>query len=572
MPFNLYRFIPAVKYKFNIDDNSVSDLNPIYIINNVNYLCNNITKYMRNKEANELTKIIIKSYLSSKMVIIKHKLNKIAFDYIIKDLEHKILAAFVQPGEMVGAVSAQSLGEISTQLTLNTFHSSGSAAGSVVVTSGVPRMKEIINLSRAMKTPSMTLYFKNEYASDRTKGEEIKNQVEYTKIGSIIAKSEILYEDIDETGIDIEDNEDLEFLKLYNEFNELVCVDSHEDLSKWVLRFEFDRESMMSKNILMTDIQEAILQNSQTEESIQCIFSDDNSANLVMRIRVPGESDDEYFLSFLKDLEKIILDMTLRGIKGIKSSNLLEGNLIKYNPDGSYDTVKEWKLNTDGSNLSDAMLLDYIDSTRSMTNDIVETYEIFGIEAVRTRIIRELEKVFEGSVNQRHVALLADIMTYRGIIMQIDRHGINRSPDNSVITKASFEEVVDVFVKASTFNEYDKMTGVSANIIFGQVPPCGTNTFDIIFDEEKMMQYGIETEDQPEYEPDELDEDIVQQDINEMYADIDEELEITDADFDFGYSLENIVEHNIGPVKKEDDKESVKIINTGIIKKIIRKK
>ena len=424
-----------------------------------------------------------------------------------------------------------------------------------------------------MKIPSMTLYLKDEYATDRTKAEEIKNHIEFTRLRDVIMKTQILYEH--ETGIDIENDEDTEFLKLYEDFNELVCVDSHEDLSKWILRMEFDREAMMSKNILMTDIQEAILQNSQTEEAIQCTFSDDNSGNLVMRIKVRSEADDEHFLSFLKDLEKFILDMTLRGIKDVKTANLTEGNLITYDPDGSYKTTKEWRITTNGSNLSDAMLLDYIDTERSMTNDIVETYEIFGIEGVRTRIIKELEKVFaDSTVNQRHIALLADVMTYRGTIMQIDRHGINRSPDNGVITKASFEEVVDVFVKASTFSEFDKMNGVSANVMFGQVAPSGTNAFDIVFDEDKFMDNIIDVEDQVEYEPEELDEDIVQQEINEMYEDVDEELEITDADFEFGYSLENIVEHNIGSIKKEDDEvESVKVVNRGgITKKITRKK
>lgn len=119
MPFNLHRFIPAVKYKFNINEHSVSDISPIYIINRVDELCNFVTKYMKDKNGNELTKIIIRSYLSSKVVIMEYKLNRIAFDYIIKELEHKLVAAFVQPGEMVGPVAAQSLGEANTQLTLN---------------------------------------------------------------------------------------------------------------------------------------------------------------------------------------------------------------------------------------------------------------------------------------------------------------------------------------------------------------------------------------------------------------------------------------------------------------------
>jgi DNA-directed RNA polymerase beta' subunit len=917
MPFNLNRYIPAMKFKFNIGDNNVSDLNPIYIINRVDELCNYVTKYMKNDKHNQLAKIILKSYLASKMIIVKYKLNKICFDFIIKDLEKIILNAIVEPGEMVGPVAAQSLGEANTQLTLNsiewnekimikdngiikvvkigefidniinntfdnslienypndttlrwtkntnnfevisvdengiiswkkieavtkhpvinedgsdtlikvttktgktviatkgksflirknnkiipingsefcnyndineissyklpimkkfpfdnneliykiylienlknyipnlildihdknfmdnlflnlfknfgsfdsgiifihksedlidiimnfmsvfsiisekffndnkwnlyincyskevrehiennspsiikllqennnnknldiiagnytkhfkgefnrielinalddnnikntdeffilekavnsnvyfdsiidvqefksdnkyvydltvedtitfvlfntlcqndTFHQAGAAAGSVVVTAGVPRMKEIINLSRNMKTPSMELYLKKEYSSDRKKAEEVKNQIEYTKLKDLVYRTEIIYEDIDKVSIDIDNNEDLEFIKLYNEFNELICVDNHDDLSKWVLRIEFDRENMMSKNILMMDIQEAILQNSQTEDDIQCIINDDNSSNLIMRVRIKSEMDDEYFLSFLKDLEKHILDMTLRGVRGIKSADLVEGNIVRYDPDGSYKIEKEWFLRTDGSNLNETLLLDYIDSTRSKTNDIVETYEIFGIEGVRFRIFDELDKLFSNEgINQRHINLLADIMTHRGVIMQIDRHGINRSPDNGVLAKASFEEVTDIFMKAAIFAENDKMNGVSANIMFGQPPLAGTNSFQLLLDEEKIINNSF-IDDNLSFEPDELDENTVQDEINKMYENIDDELMVYDSDFDFGYSLENIQEYNIGTIRKDNNKKIVNVVNKSPNKKI----
>lgn len=455
----------------------------------------------------------------------------------------------------------------------DTFHSAGAAAGSVAVTAGVPRMKEIINLSRNMKTPSEVIYLKEEYAFNKDKAEEIKNQVEYTKLADVISKTEIIYEDVDELDINVDNKsgEDLEFMKLYYEFNDLICVDSHEELSKWVLRMEFDRELMMAKNILMSDIQEAILQNSQREDDIQCIISDDNSANLIMRIRVRSEADDENFLSFFKELEKHILEMALRGVKGITNANLVESNIVKYDPDGSYKTVKEWTIQTEGSNLADTMLLDNIDMTRTLTNDVVETYEIFGIEGVRSKIFKELEKVFmESNINQRHIALLADIMTYRGNIMQIDRHGINRSPDNGVIAKASFEEVTDMFLKASVFSEYDKMTGVSANIMYGQLAPVGTKSFDLLFDENKLMEYGIDEEEQEEFEPDELDDDIVQEEINDMFEDDEEEEMVNDDDFEFGYHQDNIVEFNIGPAKDEI-KESVKIVDTKNTKPNTRK-
>ena len=448
---------------------------------------------------------------------------------------------------------------------MDTFHSAGSAAGSVTVTTGVARMKEIINLSGNMKTPSMNLYLKPEYTNSKEIAESVKKAVEYTHLRDIISRTEIIYEKIDETALDVDANEDMEFMKLYYEFNDIICVDEHENLSQWVLRMEFDRESMMAKNILMSDIQNAILQHSQREDDIQCIISDDNSANLIMRIRVRSDEEDENFLSFFQDLEKHILDMTLRGIKGVKRANLVEGNIVKYDPDGNYKIEKEWFLNTDGSNLAEAMLLDYIDTNRSFTNDVIETHEIFGIEGVRVRIIKELEKIFSSAgVNKRHVSMLSDIMTYRGVIMQIDRHGINRSPDNGVLAKASFEEVTDQFLQAATFAERDNMEGVSGNIMFGQVAPAGTNMFDLLLDQEKLMDYGLDDEEQLEYVPDELDEDIVQDELNEMYEDMDDELEVNDEDFEFGYSLENVQEYNIGPMKTDEKKEdSLKVVDTG---------
>lgn len=813
MPFNLFKYLPAMKFKFNINDNNVSDLNPIYVIEQVNELCVFATKFMKDNHNNILTKIIIKSFMSSKMIIAHYKLNKLVFDYIIKELERKLMSAYVQPGEMVGPIAAQSLGESNQQLTLNsvaydekliivrdgkigdvvqigefidnivnntedkslienhpndtllrwtkdtddykvisvdedgviswkkieavtrhpvinedgsntlvkvttrngrtvratkaksfltrvdnkivatkgsdlkvgdrlpvmknfplndatidikyisnyddnddiiigfntdlikgeihkndleillkktdkthkdykilesalysdvyfdeiikieeisyekeyvydltveetrtfvhlngvclfdTFHQAGSAAGSVAVTSGVPRMKEIISLSKTMKTPSMDIYLSQEYSDDRSKAEKLKNLMKYTKMESIVIKTDIIYENIDEVGIDVNDDEDMEFIKLYYEFNDIVCADNHEDLSKWVLRIEFDREAMMSKNILMSDVEEAIKLNAHSEDAIQCIINDDNSSNLIMRVRVKSETEDENFLSFFKEFEKYIMDMTLKGIKGINAVDVVEGHIVKYNPDGSYNINKEWFLRTDGSNLTETMLMDNVNTTRTFTNDIIETYEIFGIEGVRAKIVKELFAIFsEQGVNQRHINLMVDIMTNRGIIMQIDRHGINRAPDNGVMTKASFEQVTDVFIKASIFNEVDKLTGVSANIMFGQLVPSGTNMFELLLDEEKLMNFGISEEEQQEFEQDELDEDVVQEELNEMYEDMDEELEIGDDDFEFGYSLENVQEYNLGPIKTEEESESVKVVDNTVVKKIIKKK
>jgi hypothetical protein len=73
----------------------------------------------------------------------------------------------VQPGEMVGALAAQSLGEPATQMTLNTFHYAGVSAKNVTL--GVPRLKEIINVSKRPKTPSLTIFLRGQAARDAEK-------------------------------------------------------------------------------------------------------------------------------------------------------------------------------------------------------------------------------------------------------------------------------------------------------------------------------------------------------------------------------------------------------------------
>ena len=112
--------------------------------------------------------------------------------------------------------------------------------------------------------------------------------------------------------------------------------------------------------------------------------------------------------------------------------------------------------------------------------------ETFGIEAARQTLMNELNIVIEEHyVNYRHVALLVDIMTCRGYLMSIDRHGINRS-EIGPLAKCSFEETTDQLLKAAMFGETDKMSGISANIMLGQVAPCGTGLTDVLLDENRL--------------------------------------------------------------------------------------
>jgi DNA-directed RNA polymerase II subunit RPB1 len=154
---------------------------------------------------------------------------------------------------------------------------------------------------------------------------------------------------------------------------------------------------------------------------------------------------------------------------------------------GTIKPVSERYLVTDGTSLQQVLSMKDIDYRRTYTNDIIEIFTVLGIEGVRKAIELEMNHVlsFDGSyVNYRHLALLCDVMTTKGHLMPMTRHGINRQ-DFSPIMRSSFEETVDVFMEAAAHSEYDLLKGVSESILLGQLAKLGTGAFELFLDLKK---------------------------------------------------------------------------------------
>jgi DNA-directed RNA polymerase II subunit RPB1 len=493
LPVHFDRFLHNVSQKFNLKSGEVSNVLPSYVYEQTRMLYKKIIHFYRdiNNSVLHIAKILIHDYLSIKRCLKEYRMTKVAFDYIIQTILHRFLSAIVAPGEAVGPLAAQTIGEVNTQLSMKSVHGVGKA---IKLTSGVQRLNEILKVSKHMKTPSMKIYLKSEYNNDKDTVKKVRNKVRYTKIEHLIRSSQILYL---HPSMETSTDEETEYLQTYFEFNNILGVDpvDTKTLSPWTLYLEFEKEDLIDKQITMADIQDAILMHCNSENDIQCIFNDDNSSQLMIRIRLKNDVSDSNNILFLKELEKQIIQMKLKGITGIIDCNTEEMQAVKYVEAGKAISTKETILRTHGSNLYDILTMEEVDFYRTMSNNIVEVYEIFGIEAARNVLIDEMYSVvFSKKVGIRHFEMLADLMTYRGGLMQIDRHGINRSDDNGFIAKASFEEVTDIFVKAAVFAEKDKMQGVSASIMMGQLCPIGTNYFDVLLDEDKIRSIPEQTE------------------------------------------------------------------------------
>ena len=501
-PVNIYRMVKQAKNKFNINDQDISNISPIYVIQKVEELCaklkifnssNNIIQEI-DKNSMKNLKMLIRTKLASKIVIIQNKLNLEAFTWTISKIYEQFEKALVHPGEMVGSITAQSIGEPATQMTLNTFHFSGVASKSQI-TRGVPRLRELINVSKNPKTPSVTVYLNTDIPLSKEKTKNVINELQYTNLRYFVKETTIYYDpNIYNKSSSIQEDK-LFVEEYYSIFDDSVIF---ENLSPWVLRIVIDHQYLLDKQLTMFDIYEHIIIKYESKK-LQVIFTDDCAETLIIHIRFTYQNISNEITDLdqkkLKDFEQILInDCAIKGIKKIKKAFMREIKNKNYKKNGESYSKKEWIIETNGTNLRQCLCNKNVDSTRTISNDIHEIREIFGIESSRAILFKEIKNVIGDSgiyINSRHLDILVDVMTNKGYIMSIDRHGINRS-DTGPLARSSFEETTDQLVKAGIYSQIDNMVSVTANIMTGQKARFGTNMASLIQDIDLMRENGKE--------------------------------------------------------------------------------
>jgi len=552
IPVSFQHIINNVQGLQHINKNSMVDITPLEAFDLIEKNFENLEQIVY-APPTELFKVMYYFHLSPKELLTVKRFNRKTLITLLEMITSIYKNAIVAPGEMVGMIAAQSIGEPTTQMTLNTFHFAGVASKSNV-TRGVPRIEEILSLSENPKNPSVTIYLPKEQENNKESAQKLIPEIEYTKLNEIVSSIEICF-DPDDLNTLIEDDADA--LSQYYEFENIVegcggrkIIDS-KDKSKWIIRMEMNKELMLDKNITMDDINFAISNSFNNE--VQCVYSDYNSDKLIFRLRLnnliankkrfmksnPLDQTDEIYL--LKNFQDNLLNnIVLSGIRKISKVILrkITDNIIK--DDGVYNKKESWVLDTVGTNLLEILSLDYIDVNRTVSNDIQEIYKIFGIEAARNAIFQELTEVIEFDstyINYHHLSMLCDRMTYNSKMTSIFRHGINND-DIGPIAKASFEETPEMFLKAARHAELDCMRGVSANVMCGQQGYFGTSAFQVLADINTLM----------EQEPvDNVDDDTYNDSIvDEAFQDIDSNDKCSTNNLTIDNNAINIKELDLG--------------------------
>jgi len=371
------------------------------------------------EEYNDKITGYISGQLKEKLYIAneKYNLSDNEVNSIIEECIKTYEKSLVDPGEAVGTIAAQSLGEPGTQMTLNTFHYAGVA--DINVTLGLPRIIEIVDARKDPNTPVMRIYLDEEIRESREKAEDIVKEIEGTTIESISKSMKI-------------------------------------DVINMSIVVELDNYKMEKQGLTLEDIKEKLYK----LKKVESVEDEDNFLTL--------KAGDVSLMELRKFFNRV-KGHQLKGIKNVKRA-LIKKEAEEYviYTEGS-NLGEAFKI--PGVDLSRSISNDI--------NEIQRVLGIEAARRAIVDEIRKVLEEQGLEVDIRHIMLLSDLMTMEGEIKQIGRHGIS-GEKASILARASFEVTTNHLMKAAKFGEIDTLSGVTENVIIGQPIPMGTGNVKLI--------------------------------------------------------------------------------------------
>jgi len=344
-------------------------------------------------------------------------------DEIIESVKQAYTGAMVEPGEAVGTVAAQSIGEPGTQMTLRTFHYAGVAE--LNVTLGLPRLIEILDARRTPSTSLMEIYLTEKLAKNRDKARAFAQEIEMTNVEDVVSQTET-------------------------------------DLINMEFVVTLDRARMRQKDLTPAKVASAMKAALKTE-----VIVDGNK--LRIKPEAPTPSD-------LRRVAVKAKGVPLRGVEGINRVVIkMEGNEYVVYTEGSNfaDILALPEVDKARTVTNDIREIEEVLGIEAARNAIIN-------EAVKTLEEQGLD------VDIRHIMLVADMMTNDGEVRQIGRHGVSGGKA-SVLARASFEVTTKHLLDACIRGEADKLDGIIENVIAGQPIPLGTGSVELVMRREEKV-------------------------------------------------------------------------------------
>lgn len=351
---------------------------------------------------------------------------------------------------------------------LSRFHSCGVKAKNVTL--GVPRIKELIDLTKNMKTPTMRLVLKKEFTSI---SKQIQSKIVNLSLADIVQSLAIVREPCFFDS-DISDTDK----RISQRLRKVMTEPSQ--FCPWIGRIELASSIIVEKSLTPAQIA-CILERAFP---LHVSASQETDANFILRLRprcvlsgttehAAGSVEEDEALKALTEglILRVCREMVLRGIKSIVSAAVINETLYSLDDQGDVTQEEVTVIETQGSGLASVLALPDFRSDLCTSNDIHNVHAVLGIEAAASVLFDQIRQTltFDGSyTNERHLMLLCSFCTAQSTLLPISRHGINRSADSGALSRASFEEVTDQLLEAAAYGDLDYTTAFSPAIMVGQ--------------------------------------------------------------------------------------------------------
>ena len=401
-----------------------------------------------------------------------------AFLYFVKNIEESFKYSRIEPGEAVGILSAQSLGEPCTQLTLNSFHFAGAGRSQ-----GLPRIKELLNVENRPTLATTDVFLKAPHCFVKSDAITINNEINSITLKEVIISYKFYFANID--GPEIQNYVNLEKITNATGYTS----------SPWILKIMFDDSKIGLTDIWSCLEQLSFVHNPILEPNEKSITFRISVYNVIDATKVNGQKiideDNDFYVNDISNIMKKGLEpIIIKGLKNIRNGEVEDITINRY--DEILDCVvpqKRFKIVTSGTNLEELLCNPAIDTCLTNSNNIIDTYNVFGIEAARIVFIKELHSVLKevAPLDIRHISVLVDRLVQNGTISKANSAGMDDF-ENGVLAKSSFEKVLYHLHNASLTGSEDTISGISSNIMVGHVAPCGTGSVNVSIDEKAKLK------------------------------------------------------------------------------------
>jgi DNA-directed RNA polymerase beta' subunit len=490
MPVDVDRVVNDIVHEYNDMLKTPTDDVLAQMVATVDSLCEGIPYVLINeiqekrkmkipehiRQASWLLTVLIRSYLHPN-ALADMKMTPEVLKIITNKIRLRYSQALIEPGTAVGIIAAQSFSEPLTQYMLDAHHRSASGGTSK---SGMTKAKEVLGArdTDKLENPSMLIPVLPEIAENKGRVQEIANNIEVMKFRRFVVSWQVFFEKFGEPVYSKYTHEKMmirEFLKL----NPLLTPPG--DLTKWCIRFHLDKTSLILKNMPLELIISRIR---ETFPDMFIVYTPENANQIVVRMYMRASM----FKSIIStngviEWKDSVLDTIIRGVEGISNARVEPMIRNKVNPDGSISrATNTWGIVTTGTNLYGILEQKYVDKLNVQTDAIQETYQMFGIEAARQKIISELRNIIP-DINHRHYLVYADEMTRTGKVTRIDSSGMKVRKDNPLL-RIGFSAPLGTMEEAAINNLDDNISGITAPLLIGSIPRHGTLYNSFYVDEE----------------------------------------------------------------------------------------